>query len=438
MEDKLITLEHTDIQEAGKEIRIWMDGAFDMMHYGHMNAFRQGKAKGTTLIVGVNSDETITACKGKPVTCEAERIATVRGCKWVDEVVEGVPYIMSEEYLSYVIDKYKIDYVVHGDDPCIVDGKDVYESAKKMGKYLTIPRTEGISTTDIVGRMLLMNRAHHRVDEDVHELNASTLASIQSKQSTPVTMSSTGLAEFPREKRERGDSMGSVRSVDELLVGSLISMSKKKSIIPTVHNSTVPKSNFLTTSLKLRLFGVGVKEVKPSDQVVYLAGAWDMFHAGHIEILEKAKKMGSYVICGVHNDSVVNNQRGLNLPIMNLHERVLSVLGCKFVDDVLIDAPVVVTQEMICSLRVNLVLIGSTKDDADDGSSGEEEPLIDPSMDPYRLPRQLGLLRVVRSSAGSSVMDFVDRIEGQRERFNTKYAAKMDAEKDFYKTKYNL
>lgn len=67
---------------------------------------------------------------------ERERLATVRGCKWVDEVVEGVPYVMSDEYLRYVIEKYRIDYVVHGDDPCIVDGKDVYESAVKMGTYV--------------------------------------------------------------------------------------------------------------------------------------------------------------------------------------------------------------------------------------------------------------------------------------------------------------
>lgn len=33
-----------------------MDGAFDMLHYGHMNAFRQGRAYGTYLVVGVNSD----------------------------------------------------------------------------------------------------------------------------------------------------------------------------------------------------------------------------------------------------------------------------------------------------------------------------------------------------------------------------------------------
>jgi ethanolamine-phosphate cytidylyltransferase len=32
-----------------KEIRVWMDGAFDMMHYGHMNAFRQGKALGMSI-----------------------------------------------------------------------------------------------------------------------------------------------------------------------------------------------------------------------------------------------------------------------------------------------------------------------------------------------------------------------------------------------------
>jgi hypothetical protein len=36
----------------------------------------------------------------------------------------------------------------------------VYESAQKIGKYKTIPRTEGVSTTEIVGRMLLMQKTH--------------------------------------------------------------------------------------------------------------------------------------------------------------------------------------------------------------------------------------------------------------------------------------
>jgi ethanolamine-phosphate cytidylyltransferase len=79
----------------------------------------------------------------------------VRGCKWVDEVVTNVPYIMNDEYLKEIIVKYRIDYIVHGDDPCIVDGKDVYEAAQRLGKYLTIPRTEEISTTAMVGRILI-------------------------------------------------------------------------------------------------------------------------------------------------------------------------------------------------------------------------------------------------------------------------------------------
>ena len=112
-----------------------MDGAFDMMHYGHMNAFRQGKSLGTHLIVGVNSDESITRCKGPPVMNDQERLTAVEGCKFVDEVIPACPYVMTGEYLDYVIEKYKVDYVVHGDDACIVDGKDVYESAKKQGMY---------------------------------------------------------------------------------------------------------------------------------------------------------------------------------------------------------------------------------------------------------------------------------------------------------------
>lgn len=54
-----------------------------------------------------------------------------------------------------------------------------------------------------------------------------------------------------------------------------------------------------------------------------------MLHIGHVTLLEKARQFGTYVIVGVHNDAVVNAQRGQNLPILNLHERVLSVLGCK-------------------------------------------------------------------------------------------------------------
>lgn len=156
-----------------------------------------------------------------------------------------------------------------------------------------------------------------------------------------------------------------------------------------------------------------------------------MFHAGHIETLERARALGDYVIVGVYNDQVVNQKKGLNLPIMNLHERVLSVLGCKHVDDVLIDAPYVITQEMISSLRVHLVvrscLAGQQPEESD---VGEE--------DPFAVPKTLGILQTVFINHTVTALDFVDRIQKQQDRYAQRYAKKMQAEKDFYNTKYSL
>lgn len=147
--------------EDDEEIRIFVEGAFDMFHFGHANAFRLARSLGTRLIVGVNSDKSITECKGAPLMNEEDRLAMVEQCKFVDEVISGTPYIMSKEYLDHILERYRIDYVVHGDDPCIVNGRDVYETAKAAGKFRTVPRTEGVSTTDIVGRMLLLTKEHH-------------------------------------------------------------------------------------------------------------------------------------------------------------------------------------------------------------------------------------------------------------------------------------
>jgi ethanolamine-phosphate cytidylyltransferase len=56
-----------------KPVRVYMDGCFDMMHYGHCNALRQARALGDELVVGVVSDEEIIANKGPPVIPLYER-----------------------------------------------------------------------------------------------------------------------------------------------------------------------------------------------------------------------------------------------------------------------------------------------------------------------------------------------------------------------------
>jgi ethanolamine-phosphate cytidylyltransferase len=82
----------------------------------------------------------------------------VKSCKWVDEVVPDAPYYTTVE----ILDKHNIDYCVHGDDiTTTADGTDCYKEVKEAGRYREVRRTVGISTTEMVGRMLLMTKDHH-------------------------------------------------------------------------------------------------------------------------------------------------------------------------------------------------------------------------------------------------------------------------------------
>lgn len=81
-----------------------------------------------------------------------DRMIMVKAVKWVDEVISDAPYAITEDFMKKLFDEYNIDYIIHGDDPCVLpDGTDAYALAKKAGRYKQIKRTEGVSSTDIVG-----------------------------------------------------------------------------------------------------------------------------------------------------------------------------------------------------------------------------------------------------------------------------------------------
>ena len=103
----------------------------------------------TYLIVGVTGDKETHRRKGLTVLSGKERAESVRHCKWVDEVVEDCPWIISDA--PEFMEKYKIDYVAHDDLPYGADeGDDIYSPIKAAGKFLVTQRTEGVSTTDII------------------------------------------------------------------------------------------------------------------------------------------------------------------------------------------------------------------------------------------------------------------------------------------------
>ncbi|KAJ3104534.1 Ethanolamine-phosphate cytidylyltransferase [Phlyctochytrium bullatum] len=328
-----------------------------MQKPGHANALRQAKEMGDYLVVGVHSDAEILKNKGPTVMKEEERYAAVAACKWVDLVVPDAPYVTTVEML----DKYDCDYCVHGDDiTTAADGTDCYQAVKDAGRYKECKRTQGVSTTEMVGRMLLMSREHLR-----------------------------------RPSISDGDS-----------IASGFSKSRPASSI----------SHFLPTSRKIVQFSTG-REPSPTDRVVYVDGAFDLFHIGHIEFLRKAKEAGDYLLVGVHDDATVNAIRGSNYPIMNVHERALSVLACKYVDEVIIGAPYSVTKDVLETVyKVSLVGHGSTDIETDvDGA------------DPYALPKSLGIFSIIESPRPDVTTEaIIDRIVQNRKLYEARNKRKLE------------
>ncbi|KAI1081125.1 choline-phosphate cytidylyltransferase [Whalleya microplaca] len=143
----------TNPPPVGRTIRVYADGVFDLFHLGHMRQLEQAKKAfdDIYLIVGVTGDEETHKRKGLTVLSGKERAETVRHCKWVDEVVENCPWIVTPEFL----DKYQIDYVAHDDIPYgAAEGDDIYAEIKKQGKFLVTQRTEGVSTTGIITKIV--------------------------------------------------------------------------------------------------------------------------------------------------------------------------------------------------------------------------------------------------------------------------------------------
>jgi len=324
------------------------------MHYGHANALRQAKTLGDHLVVGVHSDEEISKHKGPPVMTLEERCEMVLACKWVDEVVPGAPYTTEMSYL----DEYNCDFCVHGDDIVTsADGVDTYHLVKSAGRFRTVPRTTGVSTTDIVGRMLLLTSQHHKKYDD---------------------------------DRNARSSVGSEELLD-LSQG------------PTSVSPYTGVSQFLPTSRKIIQFSEG-RAPNPGDVVVYVIGTYDLFHNGHVKFLKMAKEQGDFLVVGVLPDHIVYEKKNGHGPIMNLHERVLSVLGCRYVDEVIIGAPWTVTKDLIDNMNVNLVVQGTVVDHA-------YEPDND---DPYEYPRSIGIYREVESQSTLTTSDILDRIIANR------------------------
>ncbi len=128
---------------------------------------------------------------------------------------------------------------------------------------------------------------------------------------------------------------------------------------------------------------------------VYADPVADLFHYGHMEYLKKARALGDYLLVGISADDVLESYK--RRPILTMEERASSLIGCRYVDEVLLNAPLIIDTDWIEKHDIHLVVHG------DDFNQEQLEYY-------YRVPIQMGIFRTVPYTPGISTSEIIRRI----------------------------
>ena len=136
-------------QEQGKKV-VFTNGCFDLIHFGHLDYLEKAKSSGDILVIGVNTDESVSRLKGsqRPISKEFDRARILAGLACVDAVTlfdDDTPLKLIEECTPNVLVKgsdYTIDQIV---------GADVV--TQNNGEVQTIDFVDGYSTTSVIEKI---------------------------------------------------------------------------------------------------------------------------------------------------------------------------------------------------------------------------------------------------------------------------------------------
>ncbi|KAE8145594.1 hypothetical protein BDV25DRAFT_66872 [Aspergillus avenaceus] len=401
------------------ESRVWVDGCFDFSHHGHAGAMLQARRLGEELYVGVHSDEAILENKGPTVMALNERVSAVEACRWVTRCVPYAPYVTQLSWVSH----YGCKYVVHGDDiTSDSNGNDCYRFVKAAGRFRVVKRTPGISTTDLVGRMLLCTKGHFvRSVKDTLDGKEGS-GNERERQLAAV--------ELTQRIRDYATDETGLRPGPHVWIWTGSNSAK-------LDNTSDESGSFDT-------FVTG-RRSKPGQRIVYVDGGFDLFSSGHIEFLRQVleleefqgrqrgwydpelrerrlKEHGedygpAYIIAGIHDDDVINHWKGLNYPIMNIFERGLCVLQCRYIHAVIFSAPFSPSEPYLRTMPLGVpdaVYHGPTT-------------FIPLTYDPYAAPKSMGIFKETGQHDFQHVNagEIVDRILKSREAYEERQRAKL-------------
>ncbi|NRA60410.1 MAG: adenylyltransferase/cytidyltransferase family protein [Psychrobium sp.] len=86
-------------------------------------------------------------------------------------------------------------------------------------------------------------------------------------------------------------------------------------------------------------------------------GTFDVFHVGHVNILERAKAQGDYLIVGVSSDALNFSKKGRN-PIYSEHDRMQILGALKCVDEVFVEESLELKEQYILENKADMLVMG--------------------------------------------------------------------------------
>ena len=123
----------------------------------------------------------------------------------------------------------------------------------------------------------------------------------------------------------------------------------------------------------------------------------DLFHVGHINLVRSVRERGFDVVVGVHSDAEVGEYR--LAPVMTLDERVAAVQACKYVTEVIPEAPTIIDEDFMATHAIDMVFHGHTE---------AEDHLY---RDMFKVPMSLGKFTRTERTQGISTTMLIDRIQ---------------------------
>jgi D-beta-D-heptose 7-phosphate kinase/D-beta-D-heptose 1-phosphate adenosyltransferase len=148
--DDLLALRKT-WAEQGRTV-VWTNGCFDLLHAGHVRSIQDAKALGDILVVGINSDRSVTAIKGplRPIVDQNDRAEVLAALECVDYVT-----IFDES------DPVRVLSLLRPDIHC--KGADYAEGRRPVperdivlgygGRIEFLPIHQGLSTSGLIERI---------------------------------------------------------------------------------------------------------------------------------------------------------------------------------------------------------------------------------------------------------------------------------------------